>query len=74
MSLTLAQTQNSVKGVTCLEPVVQQSTIGNVVGQVRCGQEGRDVVGQDGHFQASFGLLQNLHIHQLLRIRKVKTS
>lgn len=74
MSLTLAQTQNSVKGVTCLEPVMQQRAIGDMVGQMRCGEEGRDVVGQDGHLQPGFGLLQNLHIHQLLGIRKVETS
>lgn len=74
MSLTLAQTQNSVKGVTCLKPVMQQPAIGNMVRQMRRGEESRDVVGQDGHLQPIFGLLQNLHIHQLLGIRKVKTS
>lgn len=74
LSLTLAQTQNPVKGVTCLEPVMQQWAIGNMVGQMMCGEESRDAVGQDGHLQPIFGLLQNLHIHQLLRIRKGKTS
>lgn len=74
VSLTLAQTQNSVKGVTCLEPVVQQWAIGSVVGQVWRGEESRGVMGQDGHLQPGFGLLQDLHIHQLLGIRKVKTN
>lgn len=72
--LTLAQTQNSVKGVTCVEPVMQQRPIGYMVGQMRRGEESRGVVGQDGHLQPSSGLLQNLHIHQLLRIRKGKMS
>lgn len=31
MSLTLAQTQDSVKSVTGLEPVIQQWAIGDVV-------------------------------------------
>lgn len=70
MFLTLAQAQNSVKGVPCLEPVMQQRAVGHMIGQVRRGEESRGVVGKDGHLQPIFGLLQNLHIHQLFRITR----
>lgn len=56
MSLTLAQTQDSVQGVTSLEPVVQQRAVGNVVRQMRRGEKSRDVVGQDSHLQPICGL------------------
>lgn len=56
MSLTLAQTQDSVKGVTGLEPVVQQWAIGDVVRQMRCGEKSRDVVGKDSNLQPICGL------------------
>lgn len=57
MSLALAQTQDSMKGVTSLEPVIQQWAVGNVVRQMRRGEESRDVVGQDSHLQPISGLL-----------------
>lgn len=57
MSLALAQTQDSMKGVTSLEPVIQQWAVGNVVRQMRRGEESRDVVGQNSHLQPISGLL-----------------
>lgn len=55
--LTRAQTQDPVQGVTCLEPVIQQWAVGDVVRQMSRGEEAGDVVGQDSHLQPVFGLL-----------------
>lgn len=57
MSLTLAQTQDSVKDVASLEPVIQQRAVGDMVRQMRYGEESRDVVGQNSHLQPILGLL-----------------
>lgn len=57
MSLTLAQTKYFVKSVTSPEPMIQQRAIGDMVRQMRSGEESRDVVGQHSHLQPIFGLL-----------------
>lgn len=46
-----------MQGVACLEPVIQQWAVGDVVRQMGRGEEAGNVVGQDSHFQPVFGLL-----------------
>lgn len=46
-----------MQGVACLEPVIQQWAVGDVVRQMGRGEEAGNVVGQDSHLQPVFGLL-----------------